>query len=337
PRSAHSGMPVTEPFDIERPACFYLGREYDLATKTVRDDRPPVMSDARDLLTHGVVVGMTGSGKTGLCLSILEEAAIDGISCIIIDVKGDLTNLLLQFPELRPDDFKPWLNPEDARLKKLTLDEFAAQLSERAKKGLEETLQTPKRIELLRDSSEFLVYTPGSDAGIPLAILKPFAAPEPGLPREEIAQRLDAVVSALLGLTGISADPVQSREHVFIAQLLLHAWNKGEDLDLAQLIGRIQVPPIRTVGAFDVETFYPEKDRLKLALALNNLLASPSFATWIEGDPLNLTELLGLPAHPDLPGNGKGEGSEVPRGDQSPLTPPSSPTKPEGEGKIARK
>jgi hypothetical protein len=282
---------VTEPFDIERPACFYLGREYDLTTKSVRDDRPPVMYDARDLLTHGVVVGMTGSGKTGLCITLLEEAAIDGIPCIIIDVKGDLTNLLLQFPELKPDDFKHWLNPEDARLQKLTLDEYAAQLAERAKKGLEETLQTPKRIELLRDSSEFLVYTPGSDAGLPLAILKTFAAPEPGLQREEIAQRIDATVSALLGLTGISADPVQSREHVFIAQLLLHAWNKGEDLDLAQLIGRIQVPPIRTVGAFDVETFYPEKDRLKLALALNNLLASPSFATWIEGDPLDLTVL----------------------------------------------
>src|SRR5262249_48487621 len=330
PRSAHSGMPVTEPFDIERPACFYLGREYDLATKTVRDDRPPVMYDARDLLTHGVVVGMTGSGKTGLCITLLEEAAIDGIPCIIIDVKGDLTNLLLQFPELRPDDFKPWLNPEDARLKKLTLDEFAAQLSERAKKGLEETLQTPKRIELLRDSSEFLVYTPGSDAGLPLAILKTFAAPEPGLQREEIAQRIDATVSALLGLTGISADPVQSREHVFIAQLLLHAWNKGEDLDLAQLIGRIQVPPIRTVGAFDVETFYPEKDRLKLALALNNLLASPSFATWIEGDPLDLSVLLGSPSPPALQGRGRSEGDS--RGPNAPSPQPSPPAKPGGEG-----
>src|SRR5262245_53480746 len=250
------------------------------------------MYEARDLLTHGVVVGMPGSGKTGLCINLLEEAAIDGIPCIILDVKGDLTNLLLQFPEMSPADFKRWLNPEDARLKKQTLDEYAAQLAERWKKGLEETKQSPDRIKRLQESSDWHIYTPGSDAGLPLAILKTFAAPERGLPREELAQRLDAVVSALLGLTGISSDPVQSREHVFISQLLLHAWSKGEDLDLAQLIARIQVPPIRTIGAFDVDTFYPEKERLKLALALNNLLASPSFATWIEGDPLDLSVLM---------------------------------------------
>ena len=281
-----------EPIDIERPACFYLGREYDIQTKSIREDRPPVMYDARDLLTHGVVVGMTGSGKTGLCVSLLEEAAIDGISCIIIDPKGDLCNLLLQFPELDPADFKKWINPEDARIKGMTLDDYAVQTAEKWKAGLEGSLQSAKRIELLKNSSEFAVYTPGSDSGLPLAILKTFSAPPPGLPREELAQRIDATVAALLGLTGISADPLQSREHVFIAQLLLHAWNKGEDLDLAQLIGRVQVPPIRTIGAFDVETFYPEKDRLKLALALNNLLASPSFATWIEGDPLDLTVLM---------------------------------------------
>ena len=283
---------MAESFDIERPASFYLGREFDLAAKAVRDDLPPVMYEARDLLTHGVVVGMTGSGKTGLCINLLEEAAIDGIPCIILDVKGDLTNLLLQFPDLAPGDFNRWLNPEDARLKKMTLEEFSTQLSERWKKGLEETKQPIKRVGALKESSDWRIYTPGSDAGLPLAILKTFAAPEPGLPREELAQRLDAVVSALLGLTGISADPVQSREHVYVSQLLLNAWSKGEDLDLAQLIARIQTPPIRTIGAFDVDTFYPEKERLKLALALNNLLASPSFATWIEGDPLDLTVLL---------------------------------------------
>lgn len=278
--------------DIEQPACFYLGREYDLASRSVRTDLPPVMYDARDLLTHGVVVGMTGSGKTGLCITLLEEAIIDGISCIIIDIKGDLCNLLLQFPELKPEDFQRWLNPEDARVKKLTLEEYAQRLAETWRQGLADSLQTPHRIELLRQASDFAVYTPGSDAGLPLAILKNFAAPPPGLPREEFAQRIDATVTALLGLTGISSDPVQSREHVFIAQLLLHAWSRGEDLDLAQLISRVQTPPLRTIGAFDVETFYPERERLKLALALNNLLASPSFATWIEGDPLDLSVLL---------------------------------------------
>lgn len=298
PYVPQQGSDVSEPFDIERPACFYLGREYDLAARAVRTDRPPVMYDARDLLTHGVVVGMTGSGKTGLCLSILEEAAIDGIPCIILDVKGDLTNLLLQFPDLKPDDFKKWLNPEDARTKKLTLDEYAEQLAGTWRKGLEESGQSPQRIRTLKDSSDWAVYTPGSDAGLSLAILKNFSAPDKGLPREEFAQKIDATVAALLGLTGIVSDPLQSREHVYIAQLLMHSWNKGESLDLAQLITRIQVPPVRTIGAFDVDTFYPEKDRLKLALSLNNLLASPSFATWIEGDPLDLSQLM-------APRNGK--------------------------------
>jgi hypothetical protein len=278
--------------EIEQAACFYLGREYDLASKSVRTDLPPVLYDARDLLTHGVVVGMTGSGKTGLCISLLEEAAIDGISCIIIDIKGDLCNLLLQFPELKAEDFQRWLNPEDARIKKMTIEEYAQQLADAWRQGLADSIQSPDRIRLLQQTADFAVYTPGSDAGLPLAILKTFAAPPPGLPREEFAQRIDATVTALLGLTGISSDPVQSREHVFIAQLLLHAWNHGEDLDLAQLISRIQAPPLRTIGAFDVETFFPEKERLKLALALNNLLASPSFATWIEGDPLDLSVLL---------------------------------------------
>ena len=281
--------------DIELPACFYLGNEYDLAEKRVRMDLPPVMYDASDLLTHGVVVGMTGSGKTGLCLGILEEAAIDGIPCIVLDIKGDLTNLLLQFDGLQPADFRKWLNVDDAQRMKISPDKLAEQLSEKAKKGLADTRQPLERVQMLKDSGEWLVYTPGSDAGLPLSILRTFAAPAGKVSREALNQKIDATTSALLGLTGIVADPVQSREHILIAQILLHAWTKGDDLDLAQLISRVQTPPMRTVGAFDVETFYPEKDRLKLAVGLNNILASPSFSTWIEGDPLDLTHLLAGP------------------------------------------
>ncbi len=276
--------------DIELPACFYLGREYDLASKTVLDR--PVMYDAKDLTTHGVVVGMTGSGKTGLCISILEEAAIDGIPCIIIDPKGDLTNLLLQFPNLDPDDFKKWLNEDDALQKGLTVDEYARQIAERWRKGLKDTGQEPSRIQRLKDSGEWRVYTPGSEAGLPLSILQTFAAPKGKLPREALNQKIDATTTALLGLTGIASDPVQSREHILIAQLLLHAWTKGKDLDLHMLITQIQEPPLSKIGAFDVETFYPEKERLKLAVALNNILAAPSFSTWITGEPLDLGRML---------------------------------------------
>jgi Helicase HerA, central domain len=279
--------------NIERPACFYLGREYDLAQQSVLDR--PVMYDARDLTTHGVVVGMTGSGKTGLCINLLEEAALDGIPCIIIDPKGDLTNLLLQFPELRPEDFSRWLNPEDARQKGITLEEHAQHLAEQWRQGVTESGQTPERIARLRDSSEWRIYTPGSEAGLPLSILSTFTAPKGQVTREALNQKIDATTTALLGLTGIAGDPVQSREHILIAQLLLHAWQKGQDLDLPQLISQIQAPPLRKIGAFDVDTFYPEKDRLKLAVALNNILAAPSFSTWITGEALDLSHMLASP------------------------------------------
>jgi hypothetical protein len=290
PEETMAPLPRSAVEDIELPACFYLGREYDLAAKTVL--KKPIMYDARDLTTHGVVVGMTGSGKTGLCISLLEEAALDGIPCIIIDPKGDLTNLLLQFPDLDPKDFLQWINPEEARQKGVPLEEYARQAAEKWRKGLAEWDQDPQRIARLRSSSEWRIYTPGSDAGLPLSVLQTFAAPKGATTREALNQKIDATTTALLGLTGISADPVQSREHILIAQLLLHSWSEGKDLDLPQLIAQVQAPPMSKIGAFDVDTFYPEKDRLKLAVALNNILAAPSFSTWITGEALDLARML---------------------------------------------
>lgn len=276
--------------NIELPASFYLGREYDLAQKRVLDK--PVMYEARDLTTHGVVVGMTGSGKTGLCINVLEEAAIDGIPSIIVDLKGDLVNLLLQFEGLAPGDFATWTNPEDARLKGVSEKEYSEQMAAKWRQGLAEWGQTPERVTLLKNAAERRVYTPGSEAGLPLSILGTFAAPKGKVPREELNQKIDSTATALLGLTGICADPVQSREHILISQLLLHSWSKNKDLDLTQLIGFIQEPPLSKIGAFDLETFYPEKERLKLAVALNNILAAPSFSTWIAGEALDLSKLL---------------------------------------------
>jgi hypothetical protein len=278
-------------FDIEQPACFYLGREYDLSTRSVRPDKY-VMYDARDLTTHGVVVGMTGSGKTGLCISLLEEAAIDGIPCVIIDPKGDLTNLLLQFPDLSASRFADWVNEEDAQQKGLSVPAYAEQVAARWRQGLTETAQTPERIARLKASSEWRIYTPGSEAGLPLSILGTFAAPKANMSREVLTQKIDATATALLGLTGIASDPVQSREHILIAQLLLHFWSAGKDLDLPGLILQIQNPPIRTVGAYNLETFFPAKERLKFASTLNNVLAAPSFLTWTTGEPLDLANML---------------------------------------------
>src|SRR5438445_4020232 len=270
--------------DIEQPACFYLGREFDLAAGKVLDTT--LMYDARDLTTHGVVVGMTGSGKTGLCIALLEEAAIDGIPCIIIDPKGDLTNLLLQFPDLKAEDFKPWLNDDETRQKGITADEHARQLADKWRAGLSGSGQDPERIRRLHDSSEWRIYTPGSEAGLPVNILKSFAVPAANIRAEDLNQKIDATTSALLSLAGIVGDPVQSREHVFVAQLLLHAWTvERKDIDLRELITRVQTPPaaMSKIGAFDMDTFYPEKERLKLAIALNNILAAPSFSTWTRG------------------------------------------------------
>ena len=277
--------------DENKPTSFYLGREFDLKTQAV-DVNKPVDYESKDLTTHGVVVGMTGSGKTGLCITLLEEAALDGIPCIMIDPKGDLSNLLLQFPELAPEDFRKWLNPDEAEQAKVSPDEYARQLSERWKQGLRDTGQTKNRIVQLQEKSAYRIYTPGSEAGLPLSILQNFKAPRENVKPEDLNQKIDATASALLGLTGVSSDPVLSREHILIARILLHFWEKGEDLDLHKLIGQIQNPPMSKVGALDLETFYKEKDRLKLAVSLNNILAAPSFSIWMRGDPLDLSTLL---------------------------------------------
>ncbi len=285
----------------ERLGSFYLGAAYDLDAGQILDT--PVNYDARDLTTHAVCVGMTGSGKTGLCLSLLEEAAIDKVPTILIDPKGDITNLLLQFPELQPDDFKPWVNADDARRKGQTLDDYAAATAENWRNGLAEWGQGPERIRLLQDSADFTIYTPGSDAGIPVSIMGSLAAP--GLDfatnAEAIRERIGGTVAALLGLVGINADPIRSREAILLSNIFEHFWSQGKDLDLATLIMSIQKPPVRQLGVFDVDTFFPEKDRFSLAMEFNNLLASPAFKYWLNGDPLDIDRMMytadGKPRH----------------------------------------
>ena len=281
--------------DFEKLGAFYLGKEYDVATDQQLDRL--VMYDARDLTTHALCVGMTGSGKTGLCIDLLEEAALDHVPAIIIDPKGDITNLLLTFPELQPADFKPWVNIDDARRKGLTVDEFAAQQAELWRKGLKEWGQDGSRIRMLRESADFTLYTPGSSAGIPVSILHSFAAPplDWDTNAELLRERVQGTVSALLGLTGVDADPVRSREHILIANLIEHFWRQGEDLDLRKLILSIQNPPLRQLGVFDVDTFFPQQDRLNLAMDLNNIIAAPGFQSWLQGQPLDIAGFLSTP------------------------------------------
>jgi hypothetical protein len=281
--------------DFEKLGSFYLGKEYDLKKGKLLNEL--VMYDARDLTTHALCVGMTGSGKTGLCVCLLEEAAIDHVPAIIIDPKGDMTNLLLTFPELRQQDFQPWINIDDARRKGLSEAQFAAQQAEMWEKGLADWGEDKARVKMLRDSTDFAIYTPGSDAGIPVSILQSFAAPALSwdTDSEYLLERIQGTVSALLGLVGIDADPVQSREHILLSNLFQYFWREGEDLDLAKLIMSIQKPPISQLGVLPVDTFFPEKDRFELAIRLNNIIAAPSFTNWLRGQPLDVAGFLTTP------------------------------------------
>jgi hypothetical protein len=278
--------------DFEKLGVFYLGRRYDLAARQRTDDL--LLYDSRDLVTHAVCVGMTGSGKTGLCLSLIEEAAIDGVPAILIDPKGDLGNLLLTFPRLASADFRPWINEEDAARKGLSPDDYAKQQAETWKKGLAEWGEDGDRIGRLKDAADFAIYTPGSTAGLPVSILRSFAAPPLSVRDDEeiLRERVASTVTGLLTLLGIDPDPLQSREHILVSTVLSAAWSRGEGLDLAGLIARIQTPDVARIGVVDLESFFPSRERFGLAMRLNNLLAAPAFATWLEGDPLEIGSML---------------------------------------------
>ncbi|MCA9902091.1 MAG: ATP-binding protein, partial [Anaerolineales bacterium] len=275
---------------------FYLGRVVD--AKTNEQTEEPLLYDPDDLVTHAVVVGMTGSGKTGLCLDLLEEAALNKIPALMIDPKGDITNALMHFPELAPADFQPWVNANEARREGKTVEQAAEETAALWRNGLADWQITPDRIQKLQDAAQFAIYTPGSDAGLPVSILASLKAPD--IPwennRELLREKISGTVTALLGLVGLKdIDPVRAREHILLANIFEHAWSQGQSLDLASLIMQTQAPPFTKLGVFDVNTFFPEKDRFELAMMLNNILASPAFQSWIEGEPLDVASLLYLP------------------------------------------
>jgi hypothetical protein len=278
--------------DFEKLGVFYLGKRYDPKKKSLTDEL--ALYDSKDLTTHGICVGMTGSGKTGLCLSVLEEAAIDGIPVIAVDPKGDLGNILLTFPEMRPADFRPWIDEGEAQRSGVTAEQFAQKTAETWKNGLLQWGQEPSRIQLLRDAVEMTIYTPGSQSGVPVTVLQSFQAPSSQLlsDTEGLRDRMISAVSGLLGLVGIEADPLRSREHILLSTIFEHSWKQGKSLDIPVLIQNIQKPPFQKVGVFDLESFYPSKDRFELAILLNNLIASPGFSAWMTGEPLDIPKFL---------------------------------------------
>ncbi len=278
--------------DYEKLGAFYLGRTFDLAKGQRTDDL--VLYDAKDLTTHAVIIGMTGSGKTGLGIGLLEEAAMDKVPVIAIDPKGDLGNILLTFPDLRPADFAPWVNAQEAEAKGLTPAQYAAQQAETWGKGLAEWDQTGERIRRLRETADFAIYTPGSSAGAPISVLRAFAVPPQAIrdDRDLFRERVQTTATSILALLGIEADPLTSREHILVSNLLQKAWTDGKDLDLPGLIQQIQQPPITKIGVMDVDSVFPPKDRFAFAMQVNNILAAPGFEAWTEGVPLDASRLL---------------------------------------------
>ncbi len=290
--SNDSKNPSLDPSIYEKLGVFYLGKhEAPDGQATIAE---PLLYDSRDLLTHAVCIGMTGSGKTGLGVGLIEEAALDGVPSLVIDPKGDMANLLLTFPNLSADEFLPWVNEEEARRSDLEPREYASQQASLWRDGLASWGQTSHRVRALREAAEFAIYTPGSEAGLPVSVLASFRAPSEEVRSETdlFRDRISTTASSLLGLLGIEADPIQSREHILLSNLLERRWIRGQDADLASLIREIQSPPMDRIGVMDVDTFFPPKDRLDLAMQLNNLLASPSFEAWMSGTPLDIGDLL---------------------------------------------
>jgi hypothetical protein len=282
--------------DFEKLGLFYLGRQSADATRASEraEHTDLLLYDSSDLVTHAVIAGMTGSGKTGLGIDLIEEAAIDGVPVIAIDPKGDLGNLLLTFPNLTATDFAPWVDADEARRAGQTADAFAAAEAAKWSKGLRAWGQDGARVERLRAAAEFALYTPGSTSGRPLSIVKSFAAPDPEIMNDAdlLRDRVATAATSVLTLAGVNAEAMRSREHTLVSTLFTESWRAGRDLDLATLITQIQSPPITKVGVVDLESFFPSKDRFALAMQLNQLLAAPGFSAWLEGEALDVDRLL---------------------------------------------
>lgn len=278
--------------DFEKLGTFYLGKVVDPSKGTLTNEL--LLYDSKNLTTHAVCIGMTGSGKTGLGIAILEEAAIDRIPAIIIDPKGDMGNLCLTFPDLSAREFLPWIDPSDAEREGMDVQSYSEKIAKKWKDGLASWGESAARIQKLRSSVDIVIYTPASTAGVPLSILSSFAAPPPEILMDSGAmrERVLSTSSSLLNLIGINADPIKSREQILLSTIIDLAWREKRDLNLTSLIEQVQNPPFDKIGALDVETFFPRKERLGFSISLNNLLASPGFSSWMEGEPLDCGKLL---------------------------------------------
>jgi hypothetical protein len=278
----------------EKLGVFYLGKSFDTGSGQLQKDL--ILYDSKDLTTHAVIIGMTGSGKTGLAIGLLEEALIDNVPVIAIDPKGDLPNLLLTFPNLAAEDFLPWVDPQEAARASMETQQFAARQAELWRKGLADWDQGPERIARLRAAAEFAVYTPGSRAGRAVNVLGSFDPPAAAVreDRDLLRELVQSTATSLLSLAGVETDTT-GREHALVANILHTVWSGGKGFDLPGMIRAIQEPPFSRVGVMDLDAFFPAKERFQLAMRFNSVLAAPGFEAWLEGEPLDIGRLLFTP------------------------------------------
>lgn len=273
--------------EYEKMGLFYLGGE--------RQDGKlsPLLLKSRELTTHAAIIGMTGSGKTGLGIGLIEEAIMDDVPSIIIDPKGDMANLLLTFPELKPQDFEPWIDPDEAARKSKDVAAYSVDVAGQWKEGLAQWAEDGERIATLRDKTTFSIYTPGSSSGISVSVVDSLAAPSAEVlgDADTISSMVTSVVGGLLALAGKELD-TKSREFVLLSTLILSSWNRGEDLNMEALIGAIVQPSFSKIGVFPLDTYYPQKDRMELAMQFNTVIASPAFSAWMCGEPLDIQRIL---------------------------------------------
>lgn len=276
----------------EKLGLFYLGKEIDIKSGEQTDDLLLVKN--KNLTTHAAIIGMTGSGKTGLGISMIEEAVLDKIPSIIIDPKGDMGNLLLAFDDFDPKKFEPWVDEGEAEKKGMSVEEYAQATAQKWEHGILSANQNRDRVKRYINGADFTIFTPGSSAGIPISALSSFDAPSVAAlqDRDTFSYLLNSTVTSILALIGITADPLKSKEFLLLTTLFNHFWKKETNLTLEELIGHVANPPFEKIGVLALKSFYPQNERLKLAMLLNNVLASPTFSAWLDGDPLDIESLL---------------------------------------------
>ena len=274
----------------EKLGLFYLGRDIDKTTQETTDTLTLLKN--KNFTTHAAIIGMTGSGKTGLGIGLIEEAAIDNIPSILIDPKGDMGNLLLTDPTFNSKNFEPWVEDE-AHTKEKNVATYAQGVASMWQKGIKSDHQDEARVSKLHAVNK-TIYTPGSSAGISINILGSLEAPPQEVLNDSdtFASYLKSTVSSLLSLIKIEADPVSSKEYLLIAQILANEWTSGQSLSLEELIGNIISPSFKKIGVLPLERFYPQDKRFTLATKFNAIIASPTFSAWLQGDALDIQKLL---------------------------------------------